>query len=1338
MAASLNIQPKRISQGIRQRSLGRGCRFGRATELVAVFVTTATVMLGSSATADDLFWDPGSTAVNPIAITPPSGGSGTWDLATGNWWNETTTTPDVTFGPFDDAFFTTTGGTVTIDNGGATLTARSITVRANAYTFAGATAADTLRLTTGDLTVDTAGHTVTVTTGIDTALNVLGAGNVTLLGGVGGNITQASTGRLALGAGTYGGGLDINAGTVRVDGDATVTGFVTVDGAATLLSINDGVTLTADAGVRVGTTVAGARLDVNGNLTRTGGGVAIENDGGVVELGDASGTTTVTGKLVQDGGTTRIFGATVITEVVDINAGSLTVDDGVTLVADSGGTTANDLTLQGNSRLAVNGGTVTGNVLVADTATVDVNTPGGNTGTIDGNLRHDSTGASALAGTITGTLDVNAGSFRVDGASAVTGLVTVDGAATVLSVDDGVTLTTDAGVRVGAADAGARLDIDGDLTRRGRGVAIDNRNGRVQLGDGAGTSTVTGALAQSGGTTRIFGETIFTQSLDLSGGSLTVDDGIGLVADSSGTASTDLTLNGNATLIVNGGFVTGNVVLGGSATFDVNTPAANTGTITGNVRQDSTGASALAGTITGTLDINAGSVRVNGASTVTGLVTVDGATTRLSVNDGETLTADAGVRVGAAGAGGILDINGDLTRTGGGLAIFNDGGAVQLGDATGTTTVTGRLVQDGGTTRVVGSTTITEVVDINAGSLTVDDGATLVADSSGTTINDVTLGGNSTLAVNGGILTGNVLLADTATFDINSLGANIGTIGGDVRQDSTGASTLAGNITGVLDINAGRVTVDGASTVAGLVTIDGADPKVAGLVVAANQTLTATAGIQLNSGRVILGGGSTLGGNFSTAAGSEVEVNGQTTVNGNLSGSGTFFLDVDLDPLTTSIDSIVVQNGVVDDTIRLDFNINDPSNALLTGNGVVVIDYDEGQQASLNTNRLTANSNLAALSTPFLTYTLQDQNGAAVLVGAASSTVGSIGASIALSQSVLQSVINRPTSPYVSALAAAGEPEGFATWTRFYGGRATATGSATLDVLGNLTTDVDLSYGGFQVGFDYAFFDGSLIEGLDVAFGGTLGVTSGSTTQDVPGFDFQTGTFDPGNVVARNELDFSSKYATLYVVGVAPLSSRISLVSDLQYRFEYTDYTLSSGGAQPVVSNESKFSSLSNTLVGTLQLPISIMPQASLSLIPVIGFSLTRTSTDDVSVDNGGVVSFDDSTTEIGFIGATVQGQRIIQNETAALNYFASYTVYEDFGDGLDSQFSLGGTQVSTATASPLSRYSEVSLGLNYTKILDPGLFGPARQLDAGIRGDVRFGDDIDGYSLTAQVRLQF
>ena len=60
-------------------------------------------------------------------------------------------------------------------------------------------------------------------------------------------------------------------------------------------------------------------------------------------------------------------------------------------------------------------------------------------------------------------------------------------------------------------------------------------------------------------------------------------------------------------------------------------------------------------------------------------------------------------------------------------------------------------------------------------------------------------------------------------------------------------------------------------------------------------------------------------------------------------------------------------------------------------------------------------------------------------------------------------------------------------------------------------------------------------------------------------------------------------------------------------------------------------------------------------------------------------------------------------------------------------------------STSVLGSYGEVSIGMNFLKVLDKGENGRApSQFNAAIRLDGRFSGDLDGVALTGQMRWQF
>lgn len=59
-------------------------------------------------------------------------------------------------------------------------------------------------------------------------------------------------------------------------------------------------------------------------------------------------------------------------------------------------------------------------------------------------------------------------------------------------------------------------------------------------------------------------------------------------------------------------------------------------------------------------------------------------------------------------------------------------------------------------------------------------------------------------------------------------------------------------------------------------------------------------------------------------------------------------------------------------------------------------------------------------------------------------------------------------------------------------------------------------------------------------------------------------------------------------------------------------------------------------------------------------------------------------------------------------------------------------------TSDNLKSYTELSVGANYVKVLNPGRAGGARQFSTSARIDGRFGSNIDSVGVTGQIRWQF
>ncbi len=160
----------------------------------------------ASVASSTLYWDP-----NHQASGTGSGGSGTWDTTTANWFNGSA---DVVWNSSATADFGGSGGTVTVAAGG--ITARTIAFGATGYSLAGDT-------------ITVSGGSVSVATGASETISsvVVGSAGLTLSGG--GNLNLS-------GANTYTGPTQIVAGTINTSSNTALgnNNNIAVDGGATL------------------------------------------------------------------------------------------------------------------------------------------------------------------------------------------------------------------------------------------------------------------------------------------------------------------------------------------------------------------------------------------------------------------------------------------------------------------------------------------------------------------------------------------------------------------------------------------------------------------------------------------------------------------------------------------------------------------------------------------------------------------------------------------------------------------------------------------------------------------------------------------------------------------------------------------------------------------------------------------------------------------------------------------------------------------------------------------------------------------------------------------------
>jgi fibronectin-binding autotransporter adhesin len=1310
-----------------------------------------------------------------------------------------TGTVDVTDGTLTNQGTGDIDGLTTINGAGAVVNANGgdfnggITLTTGDLNYNGDSAGN---VTANGGTVDVSGTGI-----LRGTLNNAGAATVIAAGGQvtgsttlsAGSINNAGTidDNVAVSGGTLTNTNDIT-GTVGITGTgtvnnngagATITGLVTVNSATATLNANGG-DFTAGVSLIDGDVNYGG--DSSGNVTATGGTLDISgtgilrgtlNNGGtavttIAAGGQVTGATTIGGGTVDNGGT---FGGTVlvngtgtlnnngagtITGLTTVNAagatlnanggdftGGLTLTNGdVNYTGDSSGNvTANGGTLDigatGILRGTLNNGGATTVIAAGGQVTGATTVSGGslaNDGTIDDNVSVSGAGTLTNTGSITGTVGIaGAGVVNNNVTGNIAGVVTVNNGT--LNANGGTFTAAGNGI----VNAGGTVNILADTN-----VDISHTGGTTTIAlTGAAGPTLTGNISQSGGGTvtnnggvsgnaTVNGGTFANN--ETVGGTLTM--GGGTFNNNAGGAVTGLATVNGGTLVANGGgFGAGILANGGAVDINANTATGVTNagadvdiasavTLTGGITQ-SAGSTTNNGIITGNVGISGGTFEnddVGGvAASVGGNLTISGGSF-----DNETLASVAGT---VSLTGGTLNMNGGTFTA---PTVTNNGGTINVNASTavGVANNTGTLSVDAAQT-LTGNVTNGGTVDLNGA----------VAGTLGNS-GDVNAANGSSVT---GIVTnnsgGDIIVANAGTATFGSGITNLG--GGTVTIGLGSTLSTAGNL---IDNRAGAV-LNSAGTTDALVanngTVNAATATFNGIVAnggtisATNTTFNALVG---NSGLIVGTGNLTFNGALNSS-GTINLTNGSVAdrlflnASSNLNGT-TLGFDVNLNPVpppanntVATADRLVMGAGTV-----LSGNITLAFNSLAAGgvdiDDLVIID---AAGAAGDNYTIVGATGLPAVGGKF-TYNLATIDGDTVLQNQLNPGITSLAGNVTLTQSLIGSIINRPSSPFVSGLAYDDpDPCGVGVWGRAIAGTADATGDSTSDIGGRSTSELSANFAGVQLGGDFACFNG-FVRGWDLAAGGIGGVNLGSVDQPVRVPGLLPGS--PLETTSITKADFLQYYAGVYAT-----ASRGPLAFDLQYRLEKTDFTVNNTAVGNGVSlgiTDSDFSSKAQTLSGSASYGIPI-GDSNFAIVPTVGFAWTRTKTDPIVFDNGDTLQIDDFDSQTAFVGATVARTIFSESGDSLQRQFITASYYNDFADDPTAVFNFNDgmgnpAAVENLVNENLGAYTELSAGWNYVRILNPGQIGPARQLDASIRADARVGDQLNSYGVTGQVRLQF
>ncbi|MEB0174977.1 autotransporter-associated beta strand repeat-containing protein, partial [Undibacterium sp. CCC3.4] len=754
-----------------------------------------TVLATVPAGAGSLSWDANGASAG-------SGGSGTWDTATANWYDGVAWSAWNNAGSSDAVL----NAAIAPNSGSAVAVAGAININNltsnSAYTLTGGS----LGLAAGGSTISANGGNLSIASvlsGAGSALTTAGNASVILSGAnTYGGTTTISSGSLQIGAGSTSGNLGsaavIDNGSLVLNRSNAMTVSNAISGSGNLLKSGAGTTILTGANTYAGpTTISAGILQIGAAGTSGSLGLGAVSNNATL-LFNRSDTLNVanaisgTGALTQSGsGTLRLSGTNTYSGATSVTAGTLQGGAANSLSSNSALTLSAgaSLDLFGNNQsigsLSGTGGTVSNSAAVAAVLSTGSNNANGSfAGVIQ-----DGVGTTALTKLGTATQILSGTNTYSGGTNIFSGILQLLGTTASFGTGNIIDNGTLAINRSNSFTLANAISGTGGLTRFGIGGITTILTGANTY---SGTTASTGNLQIGNGGT----------SGTLGSGAVTITNG-SLIFDRSDALTVANTISGNGALSQIGA---GTTTLSGANSYSGST------TISAGVLQ--IGAGGSSGTLGSGAVIDTTALLFNRSNTLSVANAISGAGSLSQIGSGTTILSGANTYTGATsiaagtlqiGAGAASGSLGTAAVSNNGSLVFNRSDAITINNVI---SGSGSLSQNGtGTTALTRANTYTGTTTLNAGTLQLDFSAVgapasnIIASTSGVVFNDSaatlevkgkagqnglvqSFNGISTVSGNGGVMK----LTQNGATDID---VNIGALGVDSVANFVGATGSA-------------------------------------------------------------------------------------------------------------------------------------------------------------------------------------------------------------------------------------------------------------------------------------------------------------------------------------------------------------------------------------------------------------------------------------------------------------------------------------------------------------------------------------------------------------------